>query len=192
MRRCIIHIRFIPKPGDLQVNGPRVRDSTANSTSNESGSVFDMTDVRNLASGCLGVGCAATIVAAWAAVAPTAISHADPAGHQVTYTVTSTGNLTGNVRYISSDPPSQAAFDANSSQYLLTVQTGFSAGEPLVYTATLTNPNQWAFVTASGGCKWPDCSSGVTPELHCEIAVDGQVVANQTATTGVTCATRPW
>ncbi|GAB3030804.1 hypothetical protein MBOU_20830 [Mycobacterium bourgelatii] len=155
---------------------------------NESGSVFDMTNVRKLASACA----AAAVVGAWAATASAATSHADPAGHQVTYTITSTGNLTGNVRYINSDPPSQAAFDANSSQYLLTVPTTFSPGDPLVYTTTLNNPNQWAFVTASGGCKWPDCSSGVLAELHCEIAVDGQVVANQTATTGVTCSTRPW
>jgi hypothetical protein len=121
-----------------------------------------------------------------------ATAHADPAGHQVTYTVTATGNLTGNVRYMNSDPPSQAAFNANSAQYMNTVQTAFSAGAPLVYTATLVNPNQWAYVAASGGCHWPDCGSGATPELQCQIAVDGQVVVTQNATTGVTCSTRPW
>ncbi len=126
-----------------------------------------------------------------AAVGP-ATATADPAGHQVTYTITTTGNLTGNVRYMNSDPPSQAGFDANSSQYMNTVQTAFTGGEPLVYTTTLANPNQWAFVAASGGCHWPDCGSGATPELHCEIAVDGQVVVTQSATTGVTCSTRPW
>jgi hypothetical protein len=121
---------------------------------------------------------------------PPGTAHAD--GHQVTYTITSTGNLTGNVRYINTDPPSQAAFNANSSQYLNTVQTAFTSDQPLVYTATLANPGQWAFVAASGGCHWPDCGSGATPELHCEIAVDGQVVVTQSATTGVTCSTRPW
>ena len=49
-------------------------------------------------------------------------------GHQVTYTITATGNLTGQVRYMNSDPPSQAAFNANSSQYMNTVQAAFSAG----------------------------------------------------------------
>lgn len=144
-----------------------------------------MTNVRTLASAI------AALVVAGALVAP-AISHADPAGHQVTYTITSTGNLTGNVRYMNSDPPSQAAFNANSSQFLNTVQTSFTPDQPLVYTATLANPNQWAFVAASGGCKWPDCSSGAIAELHCEIAVDGQVVVTQNATTGVTCSTRAW
>jgi len=126
-----------------------------------------------------------------AAIAPLTAT-ADPAGHQVTYTITTTGNLTGNVRYMNSDPPSQAAYDANSSQYMTTVSATFTGGQPLVYSSTLANPNQWAIVTASGGCHWPDCGSGSTPELHCEIAVDGQVVVTQNATTGVTCSTRPW
>jgi len=134
---------------------------------------------------------AAALVGAGLAFMPAA-ALADPAGHQVTYTITSTGNLTGNVRYMNTDPPSQAAFNANSGQFMNTVQTAFTAGQPLVYTATLANPNQWAYVAASGGCHWPDCGSGATPELHCEIAVDGQVVTQQTATTGVTCSTRPW
>lgn len=155
--------------------------------SNESGSVFDMTNVREAASAVAGV----IVAAAWGVITP-AVSHADPAGHQVTYTITATGNLTGNVRYMNSDPPSQAAFDANSSQYMTTVPATFAADQPLVYTATLANPNQWAIVSASGGCHWPDCGSGSTPELHCEIAVDGQVVATRNATTGVTCSTRPW
>ena len=137
----------------------------------------------------------ATLAAAFgvgaAAVGPTTAT-ADPVGHQVTYTITTTGNLTGNVRYMNSDPPSQAAYDANSSQYMTTVSATFTGGQPLVYSSTLANPNQWAIVTASGGCHWPDCGSGATPELHCEIAVDGQVVVTQNATTGVTCSTRPW
>ena len=125
-------------------------------------------------------------------IATPATSHADPAGHQVTYTITTTGDLTGQVRYMNSDPPSQAAFDANSSQYMNTMQTAFTGGQPLVYTTTLANPNQWAIVSASGGCHWPNCDSGSIPELHCEIAVDGQVVVTQNAKTGVTCSTRPW
>jgi hypothetical protein len=149
--------------------------------------------MRNLAKVTNGVAAAtltAALVVGAAAVGP-ATAIADPTGHQVTYTITTTGDLTGNVRYMNSDPPSQAAFDANSSQYMNTVQAAFTGGQPLVYTATLSNPNQWAIVTASGGCHWPNCGSGA-PELHCEIAVDGQVVVTQNATTGVTCSTRPW
>ena len=120
-----------------------------------------MTNVRKVASGVSTAGCAATFAAALVLGAVPAPAHAD--GHQVTYTITATGNLTGQVRYMNSDPPSQAAFNANSSQYMNTVQAAFSAGAPLVYTATLANPNQWAYVNASGGCHWPDCGSGATP-----------------------------
>lgn len=148
-----------------------------------------MTNVHKLASAVAAGALGAAVVAA----IPPATTHADPAaGHQVTYTITATGNLTGSVRYMTSDPPNQAAFDSNSSQFLTTVATPFSAGDPLVYTATLTNATQWAFVSASGGCKWPDCSSGAVAELRCDIAVDGQVVVTNTATTAVTCTTRPW
>jgi len=136
-------------------------------------------------------GAAVAAVAVAAAVTP-ATSLADPAGHQVTYTVSATGNLTGQVRYMNTDPPSRSAFDDNSSRYMNTVPATFSADQPLVYTTTLADPNQWAFVNASGGCHWPDCGSGSTPQLHCEIAVDGKVVVTQNATTGVTCSTRPW
>ena len=150
--------------------------------------------MRNLRKVATWVGVATLTAAFGVGAAPggPATATADPAGHQVTYTITSTGNLTGNVRYMNSDPPSQGSFDANSSQYMNTVQTAFTGGQPLVYSTTLANPNQWAFVAASGGCHWPDCGSGATPELHCEIAVDGQVVVSQNATTGVTCTTRPW
>ncbi|HKI39091.1 MAG: hypothetical protein P4L48_06095 [Mycobacterium sp.] len=147
-----------------------------------------MTDVRQVTRGVA----AAAFAAAVGVVVTPATSFADPAGHQVTYTITATGNLTGNVRYMNSDPPSQAAYDANSSQFMTSVQTAFTAGQPLVYTTALANPNQWAIVTASGGCHWPDCDSSNVPQIQCEIAVDGQVVVTNSATTGVTCSTRRW
>ena len=90
-----------------------------------------MTDVRKVTRGVLTAGCATFAAALGMAVTP-ATSYADPAGHQVTYTITTTGNLTGNVRYMNTDPPSQAAFNANSSQFLNSVQTAFTAGQPLV------------------------------------------------------------
>ncbi|UGT94370.1 hypothetical protein LTS72_13755 [Mycobacterium ostraviense] len=156
---------------------------------NESGSVFDMTDVRKTVSAVAAAGCAAMAAAALAMVAgiaaAPAVSHADPAGHQVTYTVTTTSDLMANIQYMNADPPSQAAFNADSSKYMTTVHAPITGGEPLVYTTTLANPNQWAIVTASGGLR-------VNPEFHCEIAVNGQVVVSQNGGSGVSCSTRPW
>ncbi len=58
-------------------------------------------------------------------------------------------------------------------------------GAPWTFQATLNDPTQWAFVSASGGLR-------VNPEFRCEIAVDGQVVVSQQGGSGVQCALRPW
>jgi hypothetical protein len=117
--------------------------------------------------------------------AETSPTKSSTAGHEVTYTITATSDLTGNVSYIKTDPPSMAAYNAHSSEYLETVRVPIGGGQPLVYTATLADPGQWALVTASGGLR-------INPEFHCEIAVDGQVVVSQQGGSGVTCSTRPW
>ena len=111
---------------------------------------------------------------------------AEPEGHQVTYTITATSDLNVDIQYIETDPPSQAAYNADATKYLATLRrTPISGGQPLSYTTTLADPNQWALVTASGGLR-------INPELHCEIAVDGVVVVSQQGGSGVTCSTRPW
>ena len=163
----------------------------AGTVGNESGSVFDMTNVmtngRKWTSAVASATFAVVAGAAGVILGP-ATAHAD--GHQVTYTVTSPNNLTATVSYVNSDPPSQAAYNADSSKFMTSVQAPLSGGAPVVYTVTLANPNQWASVTASGMLHWPDSGNGPA-SFHCEIAVDGQVVAHQDATTTVTCAARP-
>lgn len=106
-------------------------------------------------------------------------------GHDVTYTITATSDLTGNISYIKADPPSMSAYNANSSDYLETVRVPIGGGQPVVYTTTLADPDQWALVTASGGLR-------INPEFHCEIAVDGEVVVSQQGGSGVSCSTRAW
>lgn len=130
------------------------------------------------------------VAAPLAVAAGVAVSHAtavaEPATHQVTYTVTATSELSVDVQYIQTDPPSQAAYNSDAEKYLATLRrTPINPGAPLVYTATLADPGQWALVAASGGLR-------INPELHCEIAVDGQVVVSQQGGSGVTCSTRPW
>nr|WP_128617922.1 hypothetical protein [Mycobacterium lepraemurium] len=114
------------------------------------------------------------VTMAVAAVLTPAAAHAD--GHQVTYTVTSPNNVTANVSYVNADP----------SKFSTSVQAPLSGGTPVTYAATLANPNQFASITASGMLHWPDSSNGPA-QFHCEIAVDGQVVVQQDATTTVTC-----
>ena len=101
----------------------------------------------------------------------------------MTYTVTTTSDLTANIYYVSTDPPDQAA--ANKPQYMPMARTTVGPGSPWTLQTTLEDPSQWAFVSASGGLR-------VNPEFRCEIAVDGQVVVSQQGGSGVQCALRPW
>lgn len=105
-----------------------------------------------------------------------------PGAHQVTYTVTTTSDLTANIYYLSADPPNQAA--ANDPKFMPMARTVVGPGAPWTAQATLTDPTQWAFVSASGGLR-------VNPEFHCEIAIDGQVVVSQQGGSGVQCALHP-
>ena len=108
----------------------------------------------------------------------------EPAGAgQVTYTVTTTSDLTANIYYVSTDPPAQSS--ANDPKYMPMARTLVGPGAPWTFTTTLDDPTQWAFVSASGGLR-------VNPEFRCEIAVDGQVVVSQQGGSGVQCALRPW
>jgi hypothetical protein len=102
---------------------------------------------------------------------------------QVTYTVTTTSDLTANIYYVSTDPPAQSS--ANDPKYMPMARTLVGPGAPWTFTTTLEDPTQWAFVSASGGLR-------VNPEFRCEISVDGQVVVSQQGGSGVQCALRPW
>lgn len=102
--------------------------------------------------------------------------------HQVTYTVTTTSDLTANIYYVTADPPDQAA--ANDPRYMPLARTAVGPAAPWIFQTTLDDPTQWAFVSASGGLR-------VNPEFRCEIAVDGQVVVSQQGGSGVQCALRP-
>lgn len=142
---------------------------------------------------CLAVAVTAALTAGPAAAEPTdpttpveTGSTAAPSAagaHQVTYTITTTSDLTANIYYVSADPPSQGA--ANDPKFMPMARTTVGPGAPWTVQTTLNNPNQWAFVSASGGLR-------VNPEFHCEIAVDGQVVVSQQGGSGVQCSSRAW
>ncbi|MBO0676599.1 hypothetical protein JRC04_03870 [Mycolicibacterium sp. S2-37] len=108
---------------------------------------------------------------------------AEPAAHTVRYTITTTSDLMANIYYVGIDPPSQA--EANSPQYMPAARVLVGPAAPWTFETTLADPNQWAFVSASGGLR-------VNPAFHCEIAVDGQVVVSQQGGSGVQCSLRPW
>jgi hypothetical protein len=105
---------------------------------------------------------------------------AQPAPKKVTYTVTTGSELNAQIYYMVSQPPSKADFDANSSQYMTNVKVNVNPAAPWVFETTLDDPDAWAMVTASGVLR-------TDPQFHCEIAVDGAVVASQQGGSGVAC-----
>ena len=127
----------------------------------------------------------ALIVAAAGLAATHATSYAEPAAHQVKYTVTAGDTLQAKINFMATEPASKAAFDADSSQYLTYVQVPIAPDTPWVMETKLSDPNQWAIVTASGVLR-------TNPQFHCEIAVDGVTVVSQDGGSGVQCALRPW
>jgi len=129
---------------------------------------------------------AAVVLLAGAAPTPAGAdpAGADPAaGHLVTYTVTTTSDLTANIYYVTADPP--GVDQANEPQFMPLARTGVGPGTPWTFQTTLADPTQWAFVSASGGLR-------VNPEFRCEIAVDGEVVISAQGGSGVQCALRQW
>lgn len=112
-------------------------------------------------------------------------SSAEPAAHQISYQVSATSGLLANIYYMATEPPSQSAYDANSSQYLANVQVQIEPGTPWTLQVPMNNPAQWAIVTASGGLR-------VNPEFSCQITVDGQVLVSQNGGSGVQCTTHSW
>jgi hypothetical protein len=133
---------------------------------------------------------AALIVAVAGVVVTNGTSTADPAGHQVTYTVTAQQSLMADISYMNTDPPSAAFYNHDPSKYLHRVHAPISPGEPLVYTTTLTDPNQWELVIAGDADQLsPQARSRYGNEhFQCEIAVDGVTVVQHWGVSGVDCS----
>ena len=131
-------------------------------------------------------GAAAAI--AVAGLAPTqAISSAEPPGHQVRYTLTSTGATGFDVYYLTTDPPSKEAYDADPYAFLKNERVNLAPGVPWVFETTLADP-QWAIFTVSSTTH----GGQAAPNPHCEIAVDGEVVVQQDAPYNLQCKLSQW
>jgi hypothetical protein len=125
------------------------------------------------------------------ATASIAVAHptanADPAAHQVRYSLTSATDVTYNLNYLTAQPPNKQAYNANAGAFLKTEQVNVAAGVPWVFEATLADP-QWAIITASTGVH----AMQAPPNPHCEIAVDGQVAVQQDGPYTVQCQLANW
>jgi hypothetical protein len=144
--------------------------------------VRDVTCVRTAAAR-LG---AALAVAASGLTTTHAVAGADSGAHQVRYTVTTQLELSIDLDYLATEPASQSAYNANPDAYLRNERVTIAAGTPWVFDTTLKDTS-WAYVRAGGAAHYNG-----TPNPHCDIAIDGNVVTQQDGETVATCALKQW
>jgi hypothetical protein len=127
------------------------------------------------------VGAALAVAAAGIAISH-GTSSAEPGAHQVRYTLTSQGAADFDLYYMTAQPPSKAAYDADAYAFLKKEQVTLAPGVPWVFETTLEDP-QWAILTVSSTTH----GGQAAPNPHCEITVDGQVVVQQDAPYNLQC-----
>lgn len=131
---------------------------------------------------------AASLLAATASVMfgqPTA--GAQPAGQQVRYTLVSGGAYEFDLFYLTSQPPSMEAFNADAYAFAKREKVNLAPGVPWVFETTMEDP-QWAILQVSSTTK----GGQAAPNAHCDIAVDGQVLTQQDNPYNVRCQLSRW
>jgi len=132
------------------------------------------------------VGAALAVAAASIAVGHTT-ANAEPAAHQVRYTLTSAGGADFDLFYLTSQPPSKEAYNADAYAFVKRETVNVAAGVPWVFETSLGDP-QWAILTVSSTTH----GGQAAPNPHCEIAVDGQLVVQQDAPYNLQCKLSQW
>ncbi len=131
-------------------------------------------------------GLAATIVVA-TVVAATPVARADePVLHHVTYTVTAQRRVNAAIYFRDADPPGWAEYSHDPYQFSPKVEADVGPGTRWIRDVWLAAPDEWAMVIATGGM------SPATADFHCELAVDGTVVATNNGARGALCSVRHW
>ncbi|SOX54940.1 hypothetical protein MAAFP003_3620 [Mycobacterium ahvazicum] len=131
-------------------------------------------------------GLGATLFVAMASAA-TPATHADPpALHRVTYTVSAERSAAADIYFRDADPASWAEYSHNPYQFSPKVEANVGPSARWTRDVWLATPDQWAMVSATSGL------APVTPNFHCELAVDGAVVATNNGAKGALCSLRHW
>jgi hypothetical protein len=146
--------------------------------------VTDMRTAISKVGAAIGV---SVLVASAGVAASQAVASAEPAAHQVRYTLSVTGPGNFNLFYAIAAPPNKAAYEADPYAFVKSEKVNLSPDAPWVFETTLTDP-QAAMVNASGAAH----AMQADPNPHCVITVDGQVVMDQTGPFAVQCQLRPW
>lgn len=141
--------------------------------------------MTNMRKGTLTVG--AAVVLAAAGIAGSGVAAAEPVGQQVRYTLVSAGAYEFDLFYLTSQPPSMEAFNADAYAYAKREKVNLEPGVPWVFETTMADP-QWAILTVSSTTR----GGRAAPNAHCDIAVDGQVQVAQDDPYNVRCQLSQW
>ncbi|MBO0864671.1 MAG: hypothetical protein J2P16_06335 [Mycobacterium sp.] len=106
--------------------------------------------------------------------------------HHVKYTVSAANPIYTDIYYLDQEPKIFADYSHNPYQFVPNVKVDIAPGHPWSYELDLAKPDVWAMVTASTGTE-PG-----TPQLHCDLTVDGKVVVSKDGPKGVLCSIRHW
>lgn len=126
---------------------------------------------------------AALILAAASVGVSSATANAEPTGHQVKYVLTSDTGVVFQVNYLTAQPASKDAYNADPYAFLKKEDVG----TPWEFTTTLEDA-QWATIDASAAAH----GGQAAPNAHCEIQVDGQVVSQSDGPYTARCQLGNW
>ena len=127
------------------------------------------------------------MVAAVSVVGGQATAHAQPAQHEVRYSLTSAGAYDFDLFYLTAQPPSMEAFNADAYAFAKREKVSLAPGVPWVFETTFEDP-QWAILTVSSTTR----GGQAAPNARCEIAVDGQVAVQHDDSYNVRCQLSQW
>jgi hypothetical protein len=109
-----------------------------------------------------------------------------PVLHRVRYTVSAASPIYADIYYLDQQPPVFSDYSHNPYQFTPNIQADIAPGHPWSSEVLLSNPDQYAMVSASVGVE-PG-----SPQFHCDLAVDGVVVVVKDGPRGVLCSLRHW
>lgn len=132
---------------------------------------------------------AALMLAAAGVAAAQGVAGADPASgqHQVTYTLSAAGPYEFTVTYLSAQPASKAAYNADSYSYMKRETVSVGPDTPWTFSTTMADP-QWAFLQVSSTTR----GGMAAPNAHCEVKVDDQIAVAQDAPYSPQCFLSRW
>jgi hypothetical protein len=110
-----------------------------------------------------------------------------PPLHNVHYTVWAEQPFNVVIYYRDTDPPNWGDYSHNPYQFSPKVNADVGPNQQWNLDVGLVNPDEWAMVVAGTGGE-----STKTPNIHCVLAVDGQVVSTNQGPKGALCSIRNW